>query len=676
MLKRTKLFFTLTTALGMAAVLTVVVNTRTLSASMRRLNQSNQALRTSDRFAARGIEQVFGRQDELMLILARQSQPRPEWTYLIENLTTSLTEFADEPRHREALPHHTAKANLYLGRLLFMNGSNMDALHRITRSIELASSIGDLVTSGEARNTLGCIHTTFGNYQLASESIQAACRDLGQLPGQEIVLALAYSNAGLIERAQQRDGTDSIRTAINILQRSDEVHRYGTTGELLLDLQMTLCEMLWSQGLLEEAMQLTRETHQQLVTNYHADVVPNLDKLIVAPNRYAKAIRYADQNLRELEQLLTSSPDVENRDQLGATASRWQWHRLVDLVTERVSNDLAIHGTMTAEFETQSGLILAWGMFEWTNDIVVEIVKHTYDRSQLVIVVDNDDSLDEAQAALDASDVPLERIQFATIDIETPWFRDDGPIASISPSGDPIWFDSRLTRDRRRRRTVVDALPSMIRRTWRTRVADVPIHVEGGMLLSNGKGIAIGSKAITAYNRDFGFSDQTIERELRRITGADQMLLVDTLIGEKTNHIDLFIAFTDANTVVVSQSEDRNDPNAKILDRAAELLGTLKSGGKNLRVVRIPIPESDGDSFPSYTNVVFANGMLLVPSYAGEANREREAAVRDIYQRLLPGWQIQFIDCTRLRQRGGALHCLVSNLGPSRFAPVFLKKLQ
>lgn len=207
-------------------------------------------------------------------------------------------------------------------------------------------------------------------------------------------------------------------------------------------------------------------------------------------------------------------------------------------------------------------------------------------------------------------------------------------------------------------------------------MADVPIHVEGGMLLSNGKGIAIGSKAITAYNRDFGFSDQTIERELRRITGADQMLLVDTLIGEKTNHIDLFIAFTDANTVVVSQSEDRNDPNAKILDRAAELLGTLKSGGKNLRVVRIPIPESDGQSFPSYTNVVFANGMLLVPSYAGEANREREAAVRDIYQRLLPGWQIQFIDCTRLRQRGGALHCLVSNLGPSRFAPVFLKKLQ
>jgi agmatine/peptidylarginine deiminase len=58
----------------------------------------------------------------------------------------------------------------------------------------------------------------------------------------------------------------------------------------------------------------------------------------------------------------------------------------------------------------------------------------------------------------------------------------------------------------------------------------------------------------------------------------------------------------------------------------------------------------------TYTNVVFANGVLLVPTYP-DAPSEMEAEVMATYRRLLPGWEVVGIDAGSLVPHGGVLRC-------------------
>jgi hypothetical protein len=65
--------------------------------------------------------------------------------------------------------------------------------------------------------------------------------------------------------------------------------------------------------------------------------------------------------------------------------------------------------------------------------------------------------------------------------------------------------------------------------------------------------------------------------------------------------------------------------------------------------------------------VVFANGVLLVPTYSEcDADVEREAL--ELYRGLLPDWRVAGINCDSIIGMGGALHCVVLNI-PS-FAPL------
>ena len=72
------------------------------------------------------------------------------------------------------------------------------------------------------------------------------------------------------------------------------------------------------------------------------------------------------------------------------------------------------------------------------------------------------------------------------------------------------------------------------------------------------------------------------------------------------------------------------------------------------------MPTNADGIFRSYTNVVFANNVLLMPSY-GPDDATCDAA-KAIYQRLLPGREVQTIDASAIIAMGGALHCLSLNL--------------
>jgi agmatine/peptidylarginine deiminase len=125
----------------------------------------------------------------------------------------------------------------------------------------------------------------------------------------------------------------------------------------------------------------------------------------------------------------------------------------------------------------------------------------------------------------------------------------------------------------------------------------------------------------------------------------------------------MFCTFTAPDTVVVARCDERIDPqNAAILDRNAQRLAEVKTPCGPLKVVRLPMVSArDTQRCLTYTNVIYANGLLLVPSYAGTV-REVEEQVQQTYRQLLPGWEIRRIEADALLDAMGSLHCISANL--------------
>jgi len=87
----------------------------------------------------------------------------------------------------------------------------------------------------------------------------------------------------------------------------------------------------------------------------------------------------------------------------------------------------------------------------------------------------------------------------------------------------------------------------------------------------------------------------------------------------------------------------------------------LTVNGKPLIVERIDMPPHGRNNFGgSYTNVVFANGTLLLPDYKIDSAGLAKATT--LYNRLLPNWNIRTIDSTHLIVMEGALHCVTGNI--------------
>ena len=122
------------------------------------------------------------------------------------------------------------------------------------------------------------------------------------------------------------------------------------------------------------------------------------------------------------------------------------------------------------------------------------------------------------------------------------------------------------------------------------------------------------------------------------------------------------MTFASHDTVVLGDYRDMDPANADLLDRHAATLSRQETPAGSLKVVRIPMPPRGADHFGgTYTNVIFANGVLLVPTWP-EASQELEAEAISVYRRLLPGWEVVGINCRELAIRNGGLHCVAMNL--------------
>ena len=510
--------------------------------------------------------------------------------------------------------------------------------------------------------SLGCLLVTTGRAadaeRLASEAVVGLESSLAQDPtnwSARVELCHASRNLGLILAVLGRDGTKEVsrsitETSLAASEAPDEI----MIAEYLVDTHQVLVQLLWRQGRFSEAEQACLESIQA-IDRLLADFLALADRKRTSLRllKYRKARAMAQSNLQRLRR--QSEKDAPSADS-------WQWSPLVRLPGQIVQADMLVHGSLPGEFERQHSLLLAWLDEEWCKETLVKMIVETHQHVQIIILVEDDLIEDEASEALREAKVALDRVRFHHVPTNTLWVRDFGPVVIDTGDGAYKCVAAPRTFNLKDPRLEDDHASLALSRLFDIPVIPARFILEGGAVLSNGAGLCVVSSGLLEKNALLGYPEPHITNTIKRLFGAEQVIYLEPLYEEPTGHVDWFATFTSSHTIVVGDYRGIDPVNASLLDRHAERLAGVITATGPLKVVRVPMPpRGEGYFGGTYTNVVFANGVLLVPS-CPEAPPGVEQEAFDVFRRLLPGWRVVGIDCRKLIVRRGALHCAAVNL--------------
>ena len=248
-------------------------------------------------------------------------------------------------------------------------------------------------------------------------------------------------------------------------------------------------------------------------------------------------------------------------------------------------------------------------------------------------------------------------------------------------------------------------------------ITKTSVFHEGGAIEVNGKGTLILCEAIV-FNRNPGIEKEVLETEFKRVLGVNKIIwmkkgladdphhffrrITGNYIGGGTGgHTDEFVRFVNPTTIMLAwideKEKDANPINQMNYERMNENLRILEQStdqdGRPFKIIKVPLPdlvvkqvvarlETDdttldvetssfsrseapkiGDTVlrvpaSSYMNYLVTNGLVIIPTYIQEgSSKEKEEAVRQIFQTQFPGRQIVFINAMPLNWSGGGIHC-------------------
>ena len=187
--------------------------------------------------------------------------------------------------------------------------------------------------------------------------------------------------------------------------------------------------------------------------------------------------------------------------------------------------------------------------------------------------------------------------------------------------------------------------------------------LEGGSIESDGEGtILTTSTCLCNPNRNSGTSKKDVEKKLQSTLGAERVLWLDHgyLAGDDTDsHIDTLARFVNRNTIVYIKCDDKEDEHYEALHKMETQLKSFKTKeGNPYTLISLPMTDAiynkEGERLPStYANFLITNGALIYPTYSDK----NDAKAGDILKKLFPDKEIIPINCLKLIEQGGSLHC-------------------
>ena len=261
--------------------------------------------------------------------------------------------------------------------------------------------------------------------------------------------------------------------------------------------------------------------------------------------------------------------------------------------------------------------------------------------------------------------LPADAMRFIVMPSNSIWIRDYAPFVLRYDHERAFLADAKYqTRTERERRKQDDFFSMELAHKLDLPVRSIPLILEGGNLLSNGDGLILTTGKTLAVNKQ---QSQWTENQLMPMfndyMGAHGVYSFAPLVDEPNGHIDMFVTLVAKNIAIVGQVSPGIDPeSSRYLDETANMLTTLNTTVGPIRVKRIPMPPKWGSDWRSYTNVIMANKVLLMPSFS-DVDPAIENQAEAVYRSVLPSdWSIKRVNCDKFVLLHGQLHCISYNI--------------
>ncbi|MDA9804155.1 agmatine deiminase family protein [Flavobacteriaceae bacterium] len=327
-----------------------------------------------------------------------------------------------------------------------------------------------------------------------------------------------------------------------------------------------------------------------------------------------------------------------------------------------------------AEWEEVEYLVI-----RWTNayqNILRQIVEVGVQECKVLITTQNESSVTNY---LTNQGVDLTNIEFLNTGSNSIWIRDYG--------GNTIYSDDvgeRALADwiYNRPRPLDDIMP-----TQHAMMVGMPIYVTdtgtndlvntGGNYMSDGLGNAFASNLILEENEPgnpYNVSAKTeeeIDAIMNAYMGIENYIKMETLPYDEIHHIDMHMKLLDEETILVSKYPEGVADGPQIEENIDYVLSNFQSPfGTPYEIKWIDAPPSTSGSYPdtggyyrTYSNAVFVNKSVIVPTYRPEVD---EPAL-DYLRELLPGYNVVGIDVDNSNEpliaSLGAIHCITHTIG-------------
>ncbi len=313
-----------------------------------------------------------------------------------------------------------------------------------------------------------------------------------------------------------------------------------------------------------------------------------------------------------------------------------------------------------AEWEEIDALIIAWTSY---TTILKDIVRYSQTETQVYIICSDSNTV---ISYLNSNGVPLTNVHYLLVPFNSIWCRDYGPWNIYTDDVDSLalidWIYNRP-------RPKDDTMPSGIMRytglpMYEMSASPYDLIHTGGNFMVDGFGTAFSSKLILNENPTKTIAQ--IDTTLKKFMGIDRYIKMETLPYDAIHHIDMHMKLLDEETILMAEYPQGIADGPQIEANLNFVLNNYNSVfGTPYKVVRIPSPPDAGGNYPNnggdyrtYTNSVFVNKTVIVPTYA----LQHDTTALRIYREALPGYNVVGINCNAIIPSLGAIHCITKEV--------------
>ncbi|UTW65399.1 agmatine deiminase family protein [bacterium SCSIO 12643] len=326
-----------------------------------------------------------------------------------------------------------------------------------------------------------------------------------------------------------------------------------------------------------------------------------------------------------------------------------------------------------AEWEEIQSLVIAW---EGYPTILSQITDIAQDECEVIIVCDDSNNV---KTELTNNGVPLHNVSYIQQATNSIWMRDYGGNTVYKNEVDSLYLvDWIYNRPRPADDNVPDAVAAFKNiPLYQTTAAPYSLVHTGGNFMTDGFGTGFSSKLVLDENAAGGLfnpenlTEAQIDQRMNLFMGIDKYIKMEVLPYDGIHHIDMHMKLLDEETLLVSEYPMGVADGPQIELNLDDVLNNYHSTfGTPYEVVRIPVPPSTSGAYPdnggyyrTYTNQVFVNKTIIVPTYRTEYDTIALRILRD----AMPGYKVIGIDCdthpNNIIQLSGAIHCITRAVG-------------